>query len=216
MKIGKSYNSDQYDVEFPNIDKFRTSKEDSYLSLSHARQTRLWKPNYTYHNKRRTTRANNPKYFPDQKSDLRGGKKKPAGRYCSSRCCRNFRGRSTARPPGTGRRELSPVWSPQHPWPRAKGNLSNPNRRLRSNQILYTFRFSYATRMPPAILFHRPVACLRLRPFHDFSAYELLGLCLGGEKIWTRRGFRWRRSGRERETKKKEKERKTEGEKFNE
>ncbi|GMN33791.1 hypothetical protein TIFTF001_004339 [Ficus carica] len=53
--------------------------------------------------------------------------------------------------------------------------------------------------MPPAILFHRPVACLRLRPFRDFSVYELLGLCLGGEKIWTRRGFRWRRSGRERE-----------------
>ena len=42
----------------------------------------------------------------------------PAKRCCNSKCCRNFRDRSSARLQGTGLRELSRASSPQHPWER--------------------------------------------------------------------------------------------------
>ncbi|EXB29456.1 hypothetical protein L484_022127 [Morus notabilis] len=109
---------------------FQVTKQ--YFSLSLSRQNRLRRVNYEYPSERRTTEAKNPKVF---RSKIRA-EEKPARRYCSSKCCRNSRGRSSARPQETGRRELSRVSSPQPPSARAKAKQSNPNRRPRSNQIL--------------------------------------------------------------------------------
>ena len=46
-----------------------------------------------------------------------GGVRVPAGRCCSSMCCRSSRGRSSARPRGTARPAPSPAWSSPRPSP---------------------------------------------------------------------------------------------------
>ena len=48
---------------------------------------------------------------------LGGGVRVPAGRCCSSMCCRSSRGRSSARPRGTARPAPSPAWSSPRPSP---------------------------------------------------------------------------------------------------
>jgi len=40
---------------------------------------------------------------------------RPAKHCYSNKCCRNFRNRSIVLLPGTGRRELSRVWTPPRP-----------------------------------------------------------------------------------------------------